>query len=34
MTGEQAVAYGLIDGVLAERAETGSAGAPVSTGTR
>jgi len=25
MTGEQAVAYGLIDGVLAQRAETGSA---------
>ena len=34
MTGEQAVAYGLIDGVLAERAASGSAGAPVSTGTR
>jgi ATP-dependent Clp protease protease subunit len=34
MTGEQAVAYGLIDGVLAERAASGSAGSPVSTGTR
>jgi ATP-dependent Clp protease protease subunit len=34
MTGEQAVAYGLIDGVLAERAATGLAGSPVSTGTR
>jgi ATP-dependent Clp protease protease subunit len=34
MTGEQAVAYGLIDGVLAERAASGSAGSPASTGTR